>query len=248
MTLLKVAILEDDKEFLKEMIDNLKRTGLVKIVVSERKSEEFIGKVKVEKPDLLLLDIVLNNDIRDGFDVFLILKIPCIFLTGKKSKFFEKIDTLKQNKNFPPVDVFGKIPDQETLHTIITKFKPSLKDFQKSQKIEIKPKGESVQTINPNEVSFILASDGDHTIYFSNEKPIEVADKSFKYFMSNGFPESTFTKIKRNYLLNNEKTVLESKKLCIKYCYDQNTIKTEKIDVSNYSSKELKELSEKFNK
>ncbi|MEK7630786.1 MAG: response regulator [Patescibacteria group bacterium] len=81
----KILIIEDDKFLLKLYSDKLSREGfLVSMAIS---GEEGLGKVKQEKPDLVLLDVILPQ--KNGFDILGALKldpetkgVPVIMLTN----------------------------------------------------------------------------------------------------------------------------------------------------------------------
>jgi len=81
----KILIIEDDKFLLKLYSDKLSHAGfLVSMAIS---GEEGLGKVKQEKPDLVLLDVILPQ--KNGFDILGALKldpetkdVPVVMLTN----------------------------------------------------------------------------------------------------------------------------------------------------------------------
>ncbi len=81
----KILIIEDDKFLLKLYSDKLSREGFsVSMAIS---GEEGLGKVRQEKPDLVLLDVILPQ--KNGFDILGELKldpetkdIPVVMLTN----------------------------------------------------------------------------------------------------------------------------------------------------------------------
>jgi hypothetical protein len=241
MERIKVAVLEDHKEFLKEMLDNLKRTGLVDVVVAEQASEPFIQRVREEKVEILLLDIRLAGETATGVDVAKMLKLPVIFMSGARSEFLDSIDSLKISKTFPPVEEVGKIPNADELEVLIKKFIPRLREYQKSVRVKVKPINSDEEYINPNEVSFILASNGNHILYFTHRNSIEVADRSFNHFIENGFSASRFYLFGRNYLLNIELTRLVNDELLIDYKFG-GTMKTERLPVPPEKRRKIKEV------
>jgi chemotaxis response regulator CheB len=135
MSLLKIAVLDDDQLFLNDIIQCLRRTKLVDIVHHGQDSDSFIEAVKVKEVDALLLDVKLHGEKRNGIDVANILKKPTIFFTSARIEFTDKIETLKTSKEFPPVEEFNKSPDVERLKTILEKFIPRVRDYQKENKI-----------------------------------------------------------------------------------------------------------------
>ena len=81
----KIFVVEDD-EFLRTLIvKKFKSAGF--LVATSAEGEGSLEKIKKEKPDLILLDIILPG--MDGFEVMKLLKedpntkdIPVIFLTN----------------------------------------------------------------------------------------------------------------------------------------------------------------------
>ena len=81
----KILLIEDDKFLLKLYSDKLNREGFeVSMAIT---GEEGLGKVAAEKPDLVLLDIILPK--KNGFDILSEIKlnpatknIPVIILTN----------------------------------------------------------------------------------------------------------------------------------------------------------------------
>ncbi len=81
----KILVIEDDKFLLKLYANQLKRSGFN--VISSLNGEEGLKKVLAEKPDLVLLDLVLPR--KNGFEVLSEIKsnpktknIPVIILTN----------------------------------------------------------------------------------------------------------------------------------------------------------------------
>lgn len=81
----KILLIEDDKFLLKLYSDKLNREGFeVSMAIT---GEEGLSKVAAEKPDLVLLDIILPQ--KNGFDILSEIKlnpvtknIPVIILTN----------------------------------------------------------------------------------------------------------------------------------------------------------------------
>ncbi|MFH0739900.1 MAG: response regulator [bacterium] len=86
----KILIIEDDKFLLKLYSDKLKREGF--LVFESLTGEEGLNKIMAEKPDLVILDLLLPE--KNGFEILSEIKlnpktksIPVIILTnlGQKS-------------------------------------------------------------------------------------------------------------------------------------------------------------------
>ena len=81
----KILIVEDDRDFIKETADLLSSSGYEAVAVSEGK--EAVKKIEEEKPDLIILDLMLPR--YGGFEILRQLqagdtsKIPIVVVTGR---------------------------------------------------------------------------------------------------------------------------------------------------------------------
>ncbi len=241
MTPLKVAVLEDEKSFLTELVRSLRTIQTVTVVVYEQTSETFIRKVRETQPDILLLDIYLKGESTTGINVAEIFNLPVLFLSSERKNFLEGIDNLKIKNEFP-VEEIGKTFDPVKLNAILKMFIPRVKEYQKTQRVKVKPKGQDEMLINPSEVAMIFAVNGNHIFYFINKKPILIADKSFEHFRQNGFPEDKFYKFGKSHLFNISLTYFEDEKLITEYIFDNGEKKIEKNKVPADKRKEIKNL------
>ena len=85
----KILIIEDDKFLLKLYGDKLRRAGFE--VFESLTGEEGLNKTSVNKPDLIILDLILPS--KSGFEILSELKldpktrnIPVIILTNLEQK------------------------------------------------------------------------------------------------------------------------------------------------------------------
>ncbi|MBU3659686.1 MAG: response regulator [Flavobacteriales bacterium] len=239
MSLLKVAVLEDDQLFLKDLVDSLKRTKLVEVVVDAKDSDSFIKEVQSNEVDAVFLDIKLYNEQRNGIDVANILKKPTIFFTSARSEYTDRIEALKTSKDFPPVEEFNKSPDVERLKIILEKFIPRIRDFQKHSLVRIKVRGEE-KLIDKGNVTFIVSSNKNHQIYFTNQDSIEIYDKSFEYFVVDlGFEESSFCRVGKSYLVNIEHAKIEGNDVVTTY-FSNGKQRSEKIEIPKDKLSEIR--------
>jgi len=81
----KVLIIEDDKFLIKLYSDKLRRSGFE--VIGAISGEEGLSKISLEKPDLVILDLVLPQ--KSGFEILSEIKldfqtkdIPIVILTN----------------------------------------------------------------------------------------------------------------------------------------------------------------------
>ena len=100
----KVLLVDDDMEFIEAITNLLEAKGYE--VVSASNGEEGFEKAKSEKPDLMLLDVMMTHK-SEGFDVARHIKedeetgnIPVIMITG-----------IRKDMNLP----FGFEPNEEWL-------------------------------------------------------------------------------------------------------------------------------------
>lgn len=239
---IKVAVLEDEKIFLTELVRGLRTIEFVSVVAYEQTSENFIKKVRETHPEILLLDIYLKDESTTGINVAELFNLPVLFLSSQRKDFLDGIDSLKFKNEFP-VEEIGKTFDPIKLNAIFKTFIPRVREFQKGQKVKVKPIGEEEVFITPSDVSFIVSlGKGNHKIYFSNRKPIEIADKTFDYFKQNGFPEEKFYRYDRGCLLNISLTSIEGETLLIPFLGDDGKKREEKHTVSSSKRKEIKSV------
>lgn len=235
----KVAVLEDEQSFLTELVRNLRTIDSVSVVAYDQTSVGFIQKVRETQPDILLLDIYMKNESTTGINVAELFQLPVLFLSSERKNFLEGIDNLKFDNKFP-VEEIGKTFDPVKLNAILKGFFPRVINHQKNQKVKVKPIGDDEMLITPSEVSFILAESGNHKIYFTNRKPIVIANKTFDYFNQNGFPEDRFYLFGRSYLLNISLTTFEDELLLTPYVLDSGEKKIAKNKVPTDKRKEVK--------
>jgi two-component system LytT family response regulator len=240
----KVAVLEDEKTFLVELVSSLRRIDYIDVVAHDQTSEGFISKVREKRPDILLLDIHLKDESTTGLNVAELFELPVIFLSSERKNYLDSIDLIKLFGNFP-VDQIGKTFKVEILKSMFEKFLPLVREFHKSQKIKIKPIGEEEILISPKDVTFILSQDGNQTFYFIQQKPIRVADKSIKHFVNNGFDEQRFYTFNRGFLLNIAETEYKDNKLIAKYMNENMAVKTETLEVPLDKRKEVRTIFQK---
>lgn len=242
MAKLKIAVLEDNPIFLKELVGNLRLTEQVEILVYDDVAESFVEKVIEKKPEALLLDIRLGGSI-NGIQVAEILKLPVLFLSAERRDYLEEIDRLKLIGTFP-VEEIGKTPDTEKLKTILRTFIPRVREYQKTQKVFIKPKGEDEILINPADVAFIetVKNAGNHKLNFTNRKPLIVADKTFDYFRKNGFHEEKFYHIDRPYLVNIAHAVYNADSVDIQFIDDKGKAASISLTIPDDKRKEARKL------
>src|SRR5947209_4429787 len=118
---LRAAILEDNKQLLKDLKQSLEVTGLIEVVAWSCTSDEFREKVEATKPEAIILDIDLGPDGMTGIDVAHELKLPVLFVSGKTRDFLQGIEDLNLNSSIT-VEHVSKPISVEKLNKILPKF------------------------------------------------------------------------------------------------------------------------------
>ena len=96
MTKIKIALLEDNKEQLKERRQILIDTGLADVAVWATSSGDFLNKINQTAVDALVVDIDLGGDSMNGLEVAFKLKLPVLFVSGHNAINLKDIETLKR--------------------------------------------------------------------------------------------------------------------------------------------------------
>ena len=109
----KILIIDDDPDIVQAMRLVLQDKGYS--VISSENAEEGINSAQEEKPDLIILDVVMPG--QDGFEVSRILKkgpntqkIPILMLTAVKDKMGLDFKSEVGNEDWLPVDDYCDKP------------------------------------------------------------------------------------------------------------------------------------------
>jgi two-component system alkaline phosphatase synthesis response regulator PhoP len=109
----KILIIDDDPDIVQAMRIMLKDKGYS--VISEENAEKGIKSTWKEKPDLIILDVMMPG--QDGFEVARILKkdpntqkIPILMLTAVKDKMGFDFAREAGNEDWLPVDDYCDKP------------------------------------------------------------------------------------------------------------------------------------------
>jgi CheY-like chemotaxis protein len=112
----KILIAEDELIIALDITKILKKNGFSTCPVVSS-GEEAIKLASAEKPDLILMDILLNGSI-NGIEASRIISreqnIPIIFLTGAADH-----ETLNRVKGTEPYGYITKPYDEQTLYSVI---------------------------------------------------------------------------------------------------------------------------------
>lgn len=244
MNKLKVAILEDNKDQLKDRKLNLEENGLANVVVWATNSSEFLVKVKQEKPDALLLDIDLgNNDSMSGLDVAYQLKLPVMFVSGHNAAHLTKIENLNREFDFTVEHMTKPFTDTEFIK-IATKFLREVRDQLLSSFIFLDFKDIKRDKVAVDTIVYLCADKANGSesnnklIYFTDRKPEILVDFSFSKMELLGFNKNKFLTVHRSFIVN-EKHIKSYKK-------STHEIEVEFYNSSGKTERKLLRVSENF--
>ena len=207
MMKLRVAILEDSKALLKELKENAEATGLVEVIATSTRADEFIDLVHEKSPEALLLDIDLAGDNMTGIDVANMLKLPVLFVSGKTTEFNNKIESIDVHSDFI-VDRIGKPYSQDNLKKKLKKFVTAINAAASARHIFLDLLHHGRVKIDISSVVYITSKDEDSnnkTIYFTDRKPETLIDFTLKKRDTYGFDKEYFIEIHKQYCVNKNK-------------------------------------------
>lgn len=210
MNKLKVAILEDNKELLKYLKENLEKTTLVDVIVYATNSEDFLEKVKLKVPEALILDIDLASDSMNGLDVADHLKLPVLFVSGKTGDFYRNIEELNLNTRLT-VEHISKPITLEKLNKILPKFINEIKSLDKKEFIYLDFQNSKRNKIAVDSIVYLIsdksfgADSNNKRIFFTDRDPEILVDFSFSKMEEKGFQETIFITIHKSYRVNANK-------------------------------------------
>lgn len=222
MKKLKVAVLEDNQELLNHLIEMVKETRLVEVVVAETEHKVFLEKISSALPDALLLDIDLDGQHISGLDIARIKKLPVLFVSGKTPEFTSQIEDINMELSVPVSHISKPITELK-LSRILPKFIEEIKAREKSQFVILDlPEGKNIK-VQINDIVYIETCEGqsgrsnNKTIYFTHRPPETLYNFSFSKMQERGFPSEKFVKIRTSHVINIDKME----------CYNNSTHKVE---------------------
>lgn len=204
---LKVAILEDNKQLLKDLKQNLEETGLVEVEAWATNSDEFLEKVKQSNPDALLLDIDLGGDSMNGLDIANNLRLPVLFVSGKTEKFYQGIADHNLNSEYT-VQYITKPITIEKLKKILPKFINEITALSKAQFVHLNFGDTGQNRISIDTIVCICtnkangAESNNKQIFFTNRKPEILIDFSFSKMEEKGFSKNLFITTHKSFRVN----------------------------------------------
>jgi DNA-binding LytR/AlgR family response regulator len=207
MEKLSVAILEDSKELLKDLKQNLEETIFVEVVTWATSSDEFIEKMKVSKAEALILDIDLGGDSMNGLDIANKYKLPVLFVSGKTKDFYQSIEEFNINSEIT-VEHISKPITIEKLKKILPKFIKEIRALAKTQFISLNFGDKKNNKISIDSVvcfeteTGASGKSGNKLIFFDDRRPERLIDIDFEELADKGLGKPQFIQTHRAFRVN----------------------------------------------
>jgi FixJ family two-component response regulator len=211
MAKLKIAALEDNRDLLKELKQNLEDTGLVEVIAWARTSEEFLEKVDLAKPEALVLDIDLAGDSMSGLDIASRLKLPVLFVSGKTRDFYTDIEELNMMSHNVTVEHISKPITPEKLKKILPKFINEIRTMNQAQYVHLDFGDTRRNKISVDSIVCLYtdkdngADSNNKLIYFTDRQHEVLVDFSFSKMELHGFSKNQFITIHKSFRVNADK-------------------------------------------
>lgn len=212
MSKLKVAILEDSKQLLKDLKQNLEETELVEVVAYATTSDEFFEKCSTVKPEALLLDIDLGGDSMNGLDIANKFKLPVLFVSGKTKDFYQGIEDLNINSEIS-VEHISKPITLEKLKKILPKFINEINTLNKAKFIHLDFGNSKLNRIEIDSiVSFetetgASGKSGNKKMFFTNKQAETLIDVDFDDLAKAGLGKPKFIQTHRSFRVNADRII-----------------------------------------
>ena len=215
---LKVGILEDNKDQLKDRKFDLEETGLVDVIIWALNSQEFFEKADSVQLDAIILDIDLGNDSATGLDVAYKLKMPTLFVSGHNPKHLLDIEKLEREFDVVVAHITKPFTESEFKKSAI-KFINEVRSSKESEFILLDFQNTKQNKI-PIDSIVCLCSDkaagsesNNKQIYFTDRKPEILIDFSFKKMHEFGFNRNKFLTIHRSFVVNEKHIKIPKKQV-----------------------------------
>lgn len=204
-----VAVLEDNKALLKDLIQKIKDTKLVTVISYATTSSELFNKIEKKKPDALILDIELNGDSMNGIDVANTLKIPVLFVSGKTRDFDSEIQDLEFNLDVP-IRRISKSKLNNGLYKVLERLITDVNSVNSKNTpkyLDIKLKDE-YPNIAIDSIVYISTSknagseSNNKQIFFTDREPGILIDFTFARRDDKGFSKEQFIQVQKSYCIN----------------------------------------------
>lgn len=215
MDRLRVAVLEDDREDLKELVRMVRSSVIAEVVAHGHERTAFMEQVVITAPDAVLLDIDLNGEEKGGIEVAKALRLPVLFISGHLEKNLGEIEVLSYSDARLPVLHLRKPADEERLLKALGRLKHEIHALGLFKPIPIRllRTGEE-EMVPPERVVFIevdpdrsQAQSNNKRIHFTDRKPERVANLTLRRLRDFGFPEELFVQLSADCAVNRQRIV-----------------------------------------
>jgi DNA-binding LytR/AlgR family response regulator len=208
MSKLKVAVLEDEAEKLKELVGMLRATDLVEVVAHARERESFMAAVAAKGPEALVLDIDLVGEPEGGLRVAEALALPVLFISGHVARHTAAIEVLDTHRVRLPIAHLSKPLGQDKLKNRLLKFCDEVRAMRTRRRIELRVNGKgdvievSIDSIVAITVDERGAASNNKCVLFIDREPVVIADVTLARLEEYGFPKTDFVQIARDCAIN----------------------------------------------
>lgn len=215
MKKLKIALLDDNKELLKDLKLNLESLEIVEVLFATHEAKIFREKFTEYKSqlDLILLDIELDGQVESGLDIAVSLGHPVLFVSGKSKEYLDKIETVNFDSDFP-VESISKPVTSDKLKKAIAKISEEISWWKRKKLITLKIDGE-LKVIDWTTIVYLETTESNNKrVYFSDGTVKTLINLSFNRLVELGLDEDKFLKIHQAYRVNKQyiKDLVYSKK------------------------------------
>jgi len=207
MTMIKVALLEDNSVLLNDYKQTIEENKLASVIAWSTNSREFIEKVNILKPEALLLDIDLGDNGMTGLDVAFKLKLPTMFVSSHNAKNLKEIEQIKREFDFPVDHITKPFIDPDFIKTSMMFFQ-NVSDYLRTKFLILDFKDNKRNKIQTKDIVCICAdknhgsNSNNKVIYFANRKPEILVDFTFSRISEHGFDTKSFILIHRSTIVN----------------------------------------------
>lgn len=249
MRKIKVALLEDSIDQLKERLQTLEDSGIVDVILYSTNSTEFYKKIASNLPDALLLDIDLGNDSTTGLEIAYRLKLPVLFVSAHNAKNLKDIEVLKREFDFPVEHITKPFTEHDFIKTV-TRFSKEVQLSLEEKFLYLDFTDSKRNKIEIDSIVYLESSTGksgesnNKEIYFNNRKPETLIDFSFSKMEEKGFSKTKFLTCHKSYRVNAGKifSYLNSNELEVEILNKEGKPERIKIPVSENYQKDFKRL------
>lgn len=204
---MKIAILEDNKEQLKDRIQQIEENKLAEVVLFAYNSAEFFEKLKLASPEALIIDIDLGQQSMSGIEVANRTHLPVLFVSAFNSANLKEIEALERNFDYPVAHLSKPITEIDFVKTF-KKFEREVIHFIESNLITLNLRDNRKLKVPIQNIVCLEtdATDGGSSnnkiIFFTDRKPEVLIDFSFSKMEEIGFKKELFVKPHKSYRLN----------------------------------------------